>query len=160
MRILKRALTEQLVAGVTYERRDDWYAMALFAEGIPGWADNLVPAGGAIYDRVSCDSRVERAFVEALERRDDVKLYVKLPAWFTVRTPLGEYTPDWAIVMEERDEHGNGEERLYLVREAKRTTDRGELRTDERRKISCGERHFADAPGVDYTAVTSASELP
>ncbi len=160
VRILKQALTEQLVAGIKYERLNDWYAMELFAEEIPGWAENLVPAEGALYDQVSCDSQVERAFVEGLERRDDVKLYVKLPGWFTVQTPIGEYNPDWAIVMDDRDEYGDGGERLYLVRETKSTTDRAKLRSDERHKIHCGERHFAGALGVDYRVVTNANELP
>ena len=160
VRILKQALTEQLVAGIRYERRNEWYAMELFAEEIPGWADNLVPSEGAIYDRISCDSQVERDFIEGLERRKDVKLYVKLPAWFTVPTPIGEYNPDWAIVMQDTDEHGDGHERLYLVRETKSTTDRAKLRTEERHKIACGEQHFLRELGVDYKVVTSAAELP
>jgi type III restriction enzyme len=79
-----------------------------------------------------------------------------------VDTPIGEYNPDWAIVMEERDEHGQptGEELLYLVRETKDTTKLAELRPDERRKVICGERHFKDTLRVDYKVVTSAHELP
>jgi type III restriction enzyme len=96
-----------------------------------------------------------------LERRDDVKLYLKLPAWFTVPTPIGEYNPDWAIVMEKRDEYGQPTEKplLYLVRETKSTPNLDELRPDERRKIRCGERHFTEALGVDYRVVTRATEL-
>jgi type III restriction enzyme len=107
------------------------------------------------------ESEIEKAFVEGLEHREDVKLYVKLPGWFTVPTPVGDYNPDWAIVMEPRDEFGNptGEELLYLVRETKDTTDLEELRSDETRKIHCGERHFQDALGVDYRVVTNARYL-
>jgi type III restriction enzyme len=114
-----------------------------------------------VYDHVVYDSEIERRFVEDLEHRDDVKLYLKLPAWFTVNTPIGEYNPDWAIVMEEWDEHGQptGEELLYLVRETKDTTNLAELRPDERRKVHCGERHFREL-GVDYKVVTAAHELP
>ena len=43
----------------------------------------------------NCDSQIKRDFVAGLERRDGVKLYVNLPAWFTVQTPIGEYNPDW-----------------------------------------------------------------
>jgi type III restriction enzyme len=108
------------------------------------------------------ESEIEKAFVEGLERREDVKLYVKLPGWFTVPTPVGEYNPDWAIVLEPRDEFGKptNEELLYLVRETKDTRNRDELRPDEKRKIMCGERHFKDALGVDYSVVTNAKELP
>lgn len=97
-----------------------------------------------------------------LERRDDVKLYLKLPNWFIVPTPIGEYNPDWAIVMEPRDENGKpaDDQLLYLVRETKDTTNLNELRPDEVRKIHCGARHFEDALGVSYKVVTSAKELP
>jgi type III restriction enzyme len=121
-----------------------------------------VPAERSVYDHVVYESEIERQFVEGLEHRDDVKLYLKLPAWFTVPTPIGEYNPDWAIVMEDRDEHGQPTSKplLYLVRETKHTTHLAELRPDERRKIQCGERHFKDTLGVDYKVVTATHELP
>ena len=80
----------------------------------------------------------------------------------TVKTPIGNYNPDWAIVMEERDEYGQPTRKslLYLVRETKAENRRTDLRPDERRKINCGERHFKDALGVDYKVVTKAGELP
>ena len=160
VRILKQKMTEQLVAGIKYEPIAAHYEMTLFDEEITSYEEHLVPANGALYDAIVCDSGPERDFVAGLEMRRDVKLYIKLPDWFTVRTPVGEYNPDWAIVMVDTDEHGDGHERLYLVRETKSTTDRGKLRTDERHKVFCGERHFADALGVDYKVVTSAGELP
>jgi type III restriction enzyme len=159
-RIIKAKLADQLVNGIQYEKINQWYEMTQF-EDIPGWSDNLVPAAHSVYDHVVYESEIEKAFVEGLERREDVKLYVKLPGWFTVPTPVGEYNPDWAIVLEPRDEFGKptGEELLYLVRETKDTTNLEELRLDEVRKIRCGERHFRDALGVDYQVVTDAREL-
>jgi len=89
-------------------------------------------------------------------------MYLKLPAWFTVPTPIGEYNPDWAMVMEERDEHGEptGRPLLYLVRETKGSHEPGKWLPDERRKVVCGERHFRKALGVDYKVVVAAEELP
>jgi type III restriction enzyme len=86
-----------------------------------------------------------------------VKLYIKLPSWFTVTTPIGEYNPDWAIVMESPD---GGEDRLYLVRETKGTLDLNQLRPDEKRKILCGRSHFRGALDFNYKLVTEASQLP
>jgi type III restriction enzyme len=159
-RIIKTKLADQLVNGIQYEKINQWYEMTQF-EDIPGWSDNLVPAAHSVYDHVVYESEIEKAFVEGLERREDVKLYVKLPGWFTVPTPVGEYNPDWAIVLEPRDEFGKptGEELLYLVRETKDTTDLVELRLEEARKIRCGERHFRDALGVDYQVVMDVREL-
>jgi len=107
------------------------------------------------------DSEVEKAFVEGLEKRDDVKLYLKLPRWFTVSTPVGNYNPDWAIVIEERDAFGQPTNKplLYLVRETKGTTHVDELPPDEERKVLCGKSHFQEALGVDYRVVTASSQL-
>ncbi len=163
-KLLKEALAEQLVKGIQYEKTGEWYEMEKasgegFEELIESWKDYLVPAANSIYDNVVVDSDVEREFVQDLEARDDVELYVKLPGWFIVRTPVGEYNPDWALVMHPTDDpHGAaGKPLLYLVRETKGT---GELRPTERRKTVCGKAHFEGALGVSYRVVTAASELP
>jgi type III restriction enzyme len=161
VRIIKDKLADQLVEGIQYERINEWYEMTQLDAEIPGWEDYLMPAERSVYDQVVYESEIERQFVDGLERRDDVRLYLKLPTWFTVPTPIGEYNPDWAVVMEDRDEHGQptGRPLLYLVRETKSTTNLAELRSDERRKVLCGERHFKDTLGVDYKVITSAHEL-
>ena len=120
----------------------------------------------APYDLIPCDSEVETKFVKELEGRKDVKLYVKLPAWFTVPTPIGDYNPDWAVVIEDE----NGKDTLYMVAETKSTTNLDALRPDERRKIYCGASHFGSTQSpiardgalddISYKVVTSASELP
>jgi len=33
-------------------------------------------------------SETEKKFVEKLKKRTDVRLFVKMPAWFKVRTPV------------------------------------------------------------------------
>jgi type III restriction enzyme len=162
VQIIKHKLADQLVDGIRYEKINEWYEMTRLDDEIPSWEDYLMPAERSVYDHVIFESEIEKQFVEGLEKRDDVKLYLKLPAWFTVRTPIGEYNPDWAIVMEPRDEHGQptGEQLLYLVRETKDTTDLDKLRPDEARKIRCGAKHFQDALGVSYKIAKNARELP
>jgi type III restriction enzyme len=164
VRIIKEKLADHLVNGIRYEKNGEWYEMSQLEgdEVIESWKEYLVPAQRSIYDHVVFESEVERTFVEGLEKRDDVKLYFKLPGWFTVKTPVGDYNPDWAIVMEERDAHGQptGKSLLYLVRETKAENWRRDLRPDEVRRIVCGGRHFNDALGVDYSVVSTAGELP
>ena len=161
VRIIKEKLTDQLIDGIQYEKIDECYEMCQLEASIESWEDYLIPTQRSVYDRVIFDADNERKFVEGLENRDDVKLYLKLPAFFTVPTPIGEYNPDWAIVVEPRDAHGEptGEQMLYLVRETKGTTNLDELRPDEKRKILCGEQHFKDALNVDYKVVKNADEL-
>ncbi|MBN2550202.1 MAG: DEAD/DEAH box helicase family protein [Anaerolineales bacterium] len=152
--IIRRHLMDQLVAGIRYEKIGAWYEMTRFADPdfLESWQEYLVPAEHSLYDPVILDSDAEREFLQTLERRRDVKLYVKLPKWFTVDTPVGGYNPDWAIVIEPIDVHGQptGEQQVYLVHETKDTTDPDKLRPDEWRRIQCGEKHFKDTLGVEF----------
>jgi type III restriction enzyme len=168
VQIIKNKLADHLVNGIQYEKIDNWYEMTQFQDEIETWQEYLIPANRSLYDHVIVDSQaeniqdsIEGKFVADLEKRDDVKLFVKLPNWFTVPTPVGEYNPDWAVIMEDRDEHGEavGKPLLYLIRETKGTTNLDELRPDEKRKIICGKKHFHQALGVDYRVVTSVSEI-
>ena len=107
----------------------------------------------------SAKSGPEKKFAEEMDKREDVEIFIKLPSWFVVDTPVGKHSPDWAIVMRDEDSE-DGKALLYLVKETKSTRDRDKLRPDEKRKVECAEKHFEDALGVPYEVVTAASELP
>ena len=86
-----------------------------------------------------------------------MKFYFKLPDWFKISTPIGNYNPDWGIVRE------NGK-RLYLIRETKSVTDLnlasgGHLRGSEEDKIICGKRHFDALVEVDYAVTNSSASV-
>jgi type III restriction enzyme len=131
--------------------------MTEWVEEVETVSDRLVSVENSIYDHIVVQSDPEKKFAEKLKRRTDVKLFVKLPSWFKVPTPVGQYNPDWALVMESPE---NAEALLYLVRETKSTTVEAELRGTENQKNHCGEQHFVGALGVDYKVVTNAEELP
>ena len=167
VRLLKHALAEQLVDGIKYSPIDEWYAQELFKqEENPGTKQVASPYddtgnGAGLYDLTACDSDVEVKFAHKLEENSGVRLYIKLPAWFKVETPLGEYEPDWALVFEPHDEHGNSNQsRLYLMRETKSSEQLADLREEERWKVRCGLSHFQAALGVNYKVITDQSELP
>lgn len=130
-----------LVDGIKYRKLGDQhvYAQELFAQQeLTGYLKNMFRnATKSVYESVVYDSGTERDFAEALENNEAVKLYVKLPGWFKVPTPLGSYNPDWALMVEK-----DGDERLYFVVETKSGLFRDELREVERGKIDCGEAHF------------------
>jgi len=182
VRILKEKLADHLVNGIRYIRVSDvpgaqslppddkWYEMRqiLDEKHVDLFSKHIVRTGDdkSVYDLVPCDSEIERQFVKDLEARQDVKLYLKLPFWFTVPTPVGEYRPDWAIVMQGPEK--NGKPVLYLVSETKASPRMHDLRAGERRRIQCGAAHFGSRlfkkkgalKGVDYKVVAEASQLP
>jgi type III restriction enzyme len=98
---------------------------------------NTLQANKSVFESVLYDSEIERSFADALERNKSVKLYIKLPSWFKIPTPLGSYNPDWAVVIEH-----DGQEKLYFVVETKGSLVALDLRTGESDKIDCGAKHF------------------
>jgi len=44
---------------------------------------------------------VERKFVENIDVAEDIIVYAKLPKGFYIPTPVGNYSPDWAISFKE-----------------------------------------------------------
>lgn len=122
------------------------------SEGLVNYLDSLATAPGkSTYDFVEYDSEIERTFAKRLNERGDIRLFVKLPRWFEVDTPVGKYNPDWAIVKHDSTT-------VYLVRETKGSRDFRKLRTTEADKVRCGEKHF-DELGVPFDIVVSADEV-
>lgn len=103
---------------------------------------------------VMCDSDVEVKFAQSLDAQEGVEWFIKLPWWFKVETPVGNYNPDWAIMVRRDD----GRTKCYLLRETKGVTTFANLASEEQLKIQYGEKHF-DAIDVDYTWLDSAHDL-
>jgi type III restriction enzyme len=104
------------------------------------------------FDYVVYDSDVERQFAEKLDSREDVKLFMKLPAKFRIPTPVGDYNPDWAIIKQE-----DGEDKIYMIRETKSTLDDAKLRPAELAKMKSAKRHFEAIGIIDYGRSVPAS---
>ena len=130
-----------LVDGIKYQRLGDehFYAQELFEqEELTGYLKNLLMnTEKSIYEHVVYDSPTERNFADSLEKNEAIKVYAKLPGWFTVPTPLGSYNPDWAVMVEK-----DGEERLYFVVETKSGLFADDVRAKEAAKMKCGNEHF------------------
>jgi type III restriction enzyme len=155
--IIKETLADFLVNGIKYLEVDDWYKMELFHD-IETYQDLIIPVENSIYEGVVWQSETERKFAEALNGMPNVKLFIKLPNWFVVETPIGEYNPDWAIVMDDVDQHGEVRQRLYFVTETKGSTDLESLRLPEKRKILCAKKHFGSIK-VEYKVVDKPEKI-
>jgi type III restriction enzyme len=139
--IIKRQKRKALVDdGIKYQRLGDehFYAQELFErEELTGYLKNFMDAKKSVYEKVVYDSDTERDFASQLEMNSSIKVYAKLPGWFQVPTPLGNYNPDWAVLVEQ-----GGAERLYFVVETKSSLFTDDLRDKESAKIECGKAHF------------------
>lgn len=157
--IIKGTLQEFLINGIKYIELNDFWKMELFGN-LDAYEEYVIPDNKekTIYDGTIWDSEGERDFAKALEESDKVKLFIKLPPWFLVETPIGEYNPDWAIVLEERDLQGKIKEKLYLIRETKFVENLENLRPSEKQKIKCAEEHFKTID-VDFGTVKNFQEI-
>lgn len=151
---IRAELRRLSVEGIRYEQiAGDEYEMTLFKDNeFSAYLNDLLPSQKSVYERIPYDSDIEKRFAEELENKDHIKLYVKLPAWFTVETPVGKYNPDWAIVKQ-------GDEKVYFVRETKGSLEEKSLRLSEDQKIKCGKKHFAAIGMNDFEVVKDASEI-
>jgi type III restriction enzyme len=152
------ALEKMIVDGIRYQKRppdalDAAWEMSRFEnQELFDYLSSLQTSPGkSLYEFVEYESEVEKAFAKKLDERTDIKLFVKLPRWFVVDTPVGDYNPDWAIVKHDRAT-------VYLVRETKSTKDFRKRRSSENDKVLCGEKHF-QALGVPFDVVVDASEV-
>jgi type III restriction enzyme len=138
---INRCKRTVIVDGIKYQRLGDeqYYAQELFEqEELTGYLKNmLAETKKSVYEQVVYDSDSEAAFSDGLEKNEAVKVYAKLPGWFSVPTPLGSYNPDWAVLIEK-----DGAERLYFVVETKSSLFTADLREKERAKVECGRAHF------------------
>jgi len=152
--IIKEVMNRTLIEKIEYSKMDEYYEMSSFKESFEAYKDSLVPLNEnskGIYDFIQTDSDIEKSFARDLNARDDIKLFIKLPTWFKIDTPIGTYNPDWAIVKQ------NGE-KVYMIRETKGTLLADELRGNENHKIYCGKEHFKEL-NVDYATAVNSVEV-
>lgn len=148
--IIRRTMKSFIVDGIKYEKigSGEFYSQDLFeTEDLFGYLkDELNKEGDMVastkspYESLVLDSDIERNFALELEKNKNVKVYAKLPSWFKISTPLGNYNPDWAVLIKTGE--ANDEEKLYFVVETKGSIFEEERREVENLKIKCGKKHF------------------
>ena len=104
----------------------------------------------------TAENSVERRFAEDLDKASEVCVYAKLPKGFAIPTPLGDYSPDWAIVFYE-----GTVKHIYFIAETKGTMESLNLRPIEQAKIKCAKKLFNElsTSKVKYHDVDSYQSL-
>jgi type III restriction enzyme len=129
------------VEGIRYVNLDESYGVALLREEVESYGRYVLKVQKSIYDGIIKESNIEEEFARALDRDSRIKLFIKLPDWYVIETPAGNYTPDWAIVVE-RVNDGKISEKIYFVVENKGTNNISELRPEEKIKIESAKKRF------------------
>jgi type III restriction enzyme len=141
--IINEQMRMHIVDGIVYRKigEDYVYSQELFkTEELTGYLkSNMIESKKSPYDYVVFDSQVECELAKEFEKNTNVKVYAKLPRWFRIDTPLGDYIPDWAVLFEI-----DGTEQLFFVVESKGTMSYDFLRPSEQGKIECGKAHFKE----------------
>lgn len=156
-KLINRALHELIVDGIKYEPiTGQFYEMRLFEQAeVEEYLSRLYKITSkddrTPYDYIAYDSGTEEEVAKLLDADDKVTFFTKLPRWFKVTTPLGDYNPDWAVVVDDV-------QKLYLVRETKSTLERDKRRETENKKVDCGKAHFKTL-GVNFKDATSIHEV-
>ena len=147
-----------IIEHITYHVLDETYETSVFTDvTMKGRLDtNVMKAKKHLYDHVMYDSKNELNFAEQLDCAEGVAVYVKLPDGFYITTPVGRYTPDWAIAFRE-----GTMKHIYFVAETKGSMNSMQLRRIEESKIHCAKEHFKaiSSGNVVYDVVDSYKSL-
>lgn len=160
IRKVTRLIMEQkatiIVEHISYNRVEGKFDSDIFTQEKHGTIDRAFEGKKSIVDYVFTDSEGERKFVDKIDTAKEVAVYAKLPKGFHIPTPVGNYSPDWAIAFQEGEV-----KHIYFVAETKGSMSSMDLREIEKGKIACAEKLFAQisTSNVKYGKVDSFETL-
>ena len=140
-RLINEQKATMVVEHITYSK----------AEGIPPYDVSIFTATKSdreflkayqgkkgVQDYMFFDSKGEENIARAMDiPNNEINIYAKLPRGFQIPTPVGNYAPDWAIVL-----HKGVAKHIYFVAETKGTMDTMDISPIEKSKIRCAEKLF------------------
>ncbi len=161
IKLIREQKATMIVEHISYDQIEGEYDSTIFtAEKNTQSFDKAFLAKKAIQDYVftdgSADKSIERRFAEDLDAAEEVCVYAKLPRTFQIPTPVGNYSPDWAIAFYE-----GTVKHIFFVAETKGTMESLNLRPIEKAKIDCAKKLFNEmsTSKVRYHDVDSYQSL-
>ena len=163
VRLINEQKATMIVEHISYDETGGTYDSDIFTAEKAGHSfEKAFLAKKSIQDYVFTDGYAadgmsgERKFVEDLDTADEVCVYAKLPKGFHIPTPVGNYSPDWAIAFNE-----GSVKHIYFIAETKGTMESLQLKPIEQAKISCAKKLFNEISSskVRYHDVDSYQSL-
>ena len=161
--LINEQKASSIIQHITYDKLEECHDSSIFTKcELKGkMGVNVMSVDNHLFDHLIYDSKVEMDFANEIDKEKDVVVYVKLPKAFYINTPLGKYSPDWAVAFEE-----GSVKHIYFVAETKGKSNTLEfldanLRGVEIAKKKCAEEHFKAISNdkVKYDVVSSYEEL-
>jgi len=151
---LVKAMRCVLKDGLIYSNAGESYSLTDLIERPPsGVEENFISTSSPRnpYNGFFKDSGKESQFGTAADKNNRIEYFIKLPSWYKIPTPFGNYNPDWAVRVKDEENESTGEN---LVIETKGDEDIMDdwLTDSEVFKMYCGYNHFKPFDDVHYLA--------
>lgn len=159
-RLIKEQKANMIVEHISYDQLEGEYDSSIFTAEKHTTIDKAFKAEKHIQPYVftdgTADKSIERKFAEDLDGASEVCVYAKLPKGFSIPTPVGNYSPDWAIAF-----NAGSVKHIFFIAETKGTMESLQLRPIEKAKISCARKLFNEisTDNVVYHDVDSYQSL-
>lgn len=136
--------------GLVYRKIDEYYEFSnIFEQEISGYKLEYCKKG--LYEAEEYDSDTEKNFINCADM-SDFKIFTKLPKKFKIKTPLGTYNPDFAVVKLDESEGS------FIV-ETKGSDKKRDSRAREDWQIEYAKKHF-ELIGLKYKdRITNCKEF-
>ena len=140
-KLINEQKATMIVEHISYDELGGKYDTSIFTAENSTTLDKAFEAQKHIQPYVFTDGiaekSVERKFAEDLDGANEVSVYAKLPRGFSIPTPVGNYSPDWAIAFKK-----GSVKHIFFIAETKGTMESLQLRPIEQAKISCAKKLF------------------
>lgn len=150
IRLINEQKATAIVEQISYNRTDGIYDSAIFTAERNTDFSKAYRAKKNVQDYVFTDGyardgqSVERKFAQDMDLAEEVCVYAKLPKGFSIPTPVGNYSPDWAIAFNK-----GTVKHIFFIAETKGSMDSMNLKPIEQAKISCAKKLFNELSTED-----------
>lgn len=159
--LIKDEKATMIVEHIRYDKLEETYDSDIFTQEKHSQPiSKSYKASKSIQDYVFTDGTAEKSvewkFAEALDKSTEVCVYAKLPRTFKIPTPVGNYSPDWAIAFNK-----GTVKHIFFIAETKGSMNSMDLKPIEKAKIDCAKQLFnnMDGANVRYHNVTDFDTL-
>lgn len=162
VRLINEQKATMIVEQITYNQTDGTYDSTIFTAEKNTDFSRAYHAKKHVQDYVFVDGyakdgrSIERKFAENMDFAEEVCVYAKLPKGFSIPTPVGNYSPDWAIAFNK-----GTVKHIFFIAETKGTMETLNLKLIEKAKIDCARKLFGNLSTADvvYDTVDSYQHL-